>query len=170
MVHVITNTRFGWFFQHFLGKKILIFISNIVASDLESCIISNLRTNEHLSSLNYNWWKNIFLCAQKVIFLFMSRDVFSCIGFPTLLVKISTFLRIGANKHTKKSWHCGLSQPYQLLPHMTPTTDYGHMMEKFLIVCGPNSNSNPNPKLFTPSTLNIDLILWHTQLNMCAVK
>ena len=26
------------------------------------------------------------------------------------------------------------------------------------------------PKLYTPSTLNIDLILWHTQLIMCAVK
>ena len=25
-------------------------------------------------------------------------------------------------------------------------------------------------KLYTPSTLNIDLILWHTQLIMCAVK
>ena len=24
------------------------------------------------------------------------------------------------------------------------------------------------PKLYTPSTLNIDLILWHTQLNVCA--
>ena len=26
------------------------------------------------------------------------------------------------------------------------------------------------PKLYTPSTLNIDLILWHTQLIVCAVK
>ena len=25
-------------------------------------------------------------------------------------------------------------------------------------------------KLYTPSTLNIDLILWHTQLILCAVK
>ena len=25
-------------------------------------------------------------------------------------------------------------------------------------------------KLYTPSTLNIDFIQWHTQLNMCAVK
>ena len=25
-------------------------------------------------------------------------------------------------------------------------------------------------KLYIPSTLNIDLILWHTQLNVCAVK
>ena len=25
-------------------------------------------------------------------------------------------------------------------------------------------------KLYTPSTLNIDLILWHTQLIMCAAK
>ena len=24
------------------------------------------------------------------------------------------------------------------------------------------------PKLYIPSTLNIDLILWHTQLNVCA--
>ena len=134
-------------FSTFLGqKKIWICISNIVASDLESCLISILGTNEHLSSLNYNWWK-IFFSVLKTwnqgYFLFMSRDVFSCNGFPTLLVKISTFLRIGANTNTKKSWHCGLSQPYQLLPHMTPTTDYGHTMEKFLIVCGPNSNFNP---------------------------
>jgi hypothetical protein len=26
------------------------------------------------------------------------------------------------------------------------------------------------PKLYIPSTLNIELILWHTQLIMCAVK
>ena len=26
------------------------------------------------------------------------------------------------------------------------------------------------PKLYIPSTLNIDLILWHTQLIVCAVK
>ena len=26
------------------------------------------------------------------------------------------------------------------------------------------------PKLYTPSTLNIDFIQWHTQLNVCAVK
>ena len=25
-------------------------------------------------------------------------------------------------------------------------------------------------KLYTPSTLNIDFIQWHTQLNVCAVK
>ena len=25
-----------------------------------------------------------------------------------------------------------------------------------------------SPKLYTQSTLNIDLILWHTQLNVCA--
>ena len=29
---------------------------------------------------------------------------------------------------------------------------------------------NNGPKLYIPSTLNIDLILWHTQLNVCAVK
>ena len=28
----------------------------------------------------------------------------------------------------------------------------------------------PYPKLYTPSTLNIDFIQWHTQLNVCAVK
>ena len=28
----------------------------------------------------------------------------------------------------------------------------------------------PPSKLYTPSTLNIDFIQWHTQLNMCAVK
>ena len=28
----------------------------------------------------------------------------------------------------------------------------------------------PGPKLYTPSTLNIDFIQWHTQLNVCAVK
>ena len=27
-----------------------------------------------------------------------------------------------------------------------------------------------HPKLYTPSTLNIDFIQWHTQLNVCAVK
>ena len=27
-----------------------------------------------------------------------------------------------------------------------------------------------DPKLYIPSTLNIDLLLWHTQLIMCAVK
>ena len=27
-----------------------------------------------------------------------------------------------------------------------------------------------DPKLYTPSTLNIDFIQWHTQLNVCAVK
>ena len=27
-----------------------------------------------------------------------------------------------------------------------------------------------NPKLYAPSTPNIDLIQWHTQLNVCAVK
>ena len=27
-----------------------------------------------------------------------------------------------------------------------------------------------DPKLYTPSTLNIDFIQWHTQLIMCAVK
>ena len=26
------------------------------------------------------------------------------------------------------------------------TSDYGHTMAKFLILCGPNSNSNPNSK------------------------
>ena len=57
-----------------------------------------------------------------------------------------TFLKIGANTYILKiSWHCGLSKPYQLLPHMTPTTDYGHTMAKFLI---PNSAqivcSSPN--------------------------
>ena len=26
------------------------------------------------------------------------------------------------------------------------STDYGHTMAKSLILCGPNSNSNPNPK------------------------
>ena len=26
------------------------------------------------------------------------------------------------------------------------------------------------PKLYTPSTLNIDFIQWHTQLNVCVVK
>ena len=26
------------------------------------------------------------------------------------------------------------------------------------------------PKLYIPSTLNIDLIMWHTQLNMCEQK
>ena len=29
---------------------------------------------------------------------------------------------------------------------------------------------SPRPKLYTPSTLNIDFIQWHTQLNVCAVK
>ena len=28
----------------------------------------------------------------------------------------------------------------------------------------------PPPKKYIPSTLNIDLILWHTQLIVCAVK
>ena len=27
-----------------------------------------------------------------------------------------------------------------------------------------------HPKLYIPSTLNIDLILWHTQLIVCALK
>ena len=31
-------------------------------------------------------------------------------------------------------------------------------------------NSRQVPKLYTPITLNIDLILWHTQFNVCAVK
>ena len=29
---------------------------------------------------------------------------------------------------------------------------------------------NSHPKLYIPSTLNIDLILWHTQLIVCAVE
>ena len=29
---------------------------------------------------------------------------------------------------------------------------------------------NPGPKLYIPSTLNIDLMLWHTKLIVCAVK
>ena len=28
--------------------------------------------------------------------------------------------------------------------------------------------SREGPKLYTPSTLNIDLMQWHTQLNVCA--
>ena len=28
----------------------------------------------------------------------------------------------------------------------------------------------PKPKLYTPSTLNIDLLLWHTQFIVCEVK
>ena len=33
-----------------------------------------------------------------------------------------------------------------------------------------NSRSSYSPKLYIPSTLNIDLMLWHTQLIVCAVK
>ena len=29
---------------------------------------------------------------------------------------------------------------------LTVDKDYGRLMSKFLILCGPNSNSNPNPK------------------------
>ena len=32
------------------------------------------------------------------------------------------------------------------------------------------SKVSPVAKLYTPSTLNIDFIQWHTQLNVCAVK
>ena len=31
---------------------------------------------------------------------------------------------------------------------MATATDYGHMMAKSLILCDPNSNSNPNPSKF----------------------
>ena len=31
-----------------------------------------------------------------------------------------------------------------------------------------NCHMRPNAKLYVPSTLNIDLILWHTQLIVCA--
>ena len=30
------------------------------------------------------------------------------------------------------------------------------------------NHSDPDAKLYIPSTLNIDLILWHTQLIVCA--
>ena len=30
--------------------------------------------------------------------------------------------------------------------------------------------SRYEPKLYTPSTLNIDLMLWHTQLSVCVAK
>ena len=33
-----------------------------------------------------------------------------------------------------------------------------------------NHYLGPYAKLYTPSTLNIDFIQWHTQLNVCAVK
>ena len=35
---------------------------------------------------------------------------------------------------------------------------------------GLKQNLMPYPKLYTPSTLNIDFIQWHTQLIVCAVK
>ena len=34
----------------------------------------------------------------------------------------------------------------------------------------PQNKSELEAKLYTPSTLNIDFIQWHTQLNVCAVK
>ena len=38
------------------------------------------------------------------------------------------------------------------------------------IFCDDQSAFSIPPKLYIPSTLNIGLILWHTQLNVCAVK
>ena len=37
-----------------------------------------------------------------------------------------------------------------------------------VVSVGRSENLGGQPKLYTPSTLNIDLILWHTQLIMCA--
>ena len=35
---------------------------------------------------------------------------------------------------------------YSFWRHIVWKTDYGHTMAKSLILCGPNSNSNHNPK------------------------
>ena len=41
---------------------------------------------------------------------------------------------------------------------------------KFNLCRGDVTPAMWHPKLYTPSTLNIDFIQWHTQLNVCAVK
>ena len=41
---------------------------------------------------------------------------------------------------------------------------------RYSIALRDNYNFLRPSKLFTPSTLNIDSIQWHTQLNVCAVK
>ena len=48
------------------------------------------------------------------------------------------------------------------------TTDYGRPERKQPSLHG--RKFTPTPKLYTPSTLNIDFIQWHTQSIMCAVK
>ena len=53
-------------------------------------------------------------------------------------------------------------------PHIKEKTsfDVPHMFFNFVIV----QILSFVAKLYTPSTLNIDFIQWHTQLNVCAVK
>ena len=44
------------------------------------------------------------------------------------------------------------------------------MLNSFYPVKKTPETSKHKAKLYTPSTLNIDFIQWHTQLNVCAVK
>ena len=44
------------------------------------------------------------------------------------------------------------------------------LVNKSFVENGPSFNLNLDAKLYIPSTLNIDLTLWHTQLIVCAVK
>ena len=47
-------------------------------------------------------------------------------------------------------------------------TDYGRPERKKPSLHG--RKFTPTPKLYTPSTLNIDFIQWHTHVIVCAVK
>ena len=69
------------------------------------------------------------------------------------------------------SWKCNDLDPLILGSDpcdiwATPNTmDHGIQVRASI-----TKGSKPPPKLYIPSTLNIDLILWHTQYIVCAVK
>ena len=55
---------------------------------------------------------------------------------------------------------------------MVSLDQFGPVLMQLLVGFSPEGPqfSRYDPKLYIPSTLNIDLILWHSQLIVCAVK
>ena len=60
--------------------------------------------------------------------------------------------------------------PMQTSGTMLVVVRIGAQCRQCRIVLESSQTFGRSPKLYIPSTLNIDLILWHTQLIVCAVK
>ena len=82
---------------------------------------------------------------------------------PPLPPKASVINEKSKSSPSSKNLKKELEENIQLKP-LQPVLRYGLIFAKNLF------KSTPKPKLYIPSTPNIDLIQWHTHWIVCAVK